>query len=288
MKAIEIKNLKKKLDTFHIKGLNFTVPKGKIVGLIGENGAGKTTTIKLIMDVIQRDSGEVLFFGKPLSKSLKEDISVVYDEINFYEKIDVTKINAILKNIFKTWDTKKYFQLVDRFKLPKNKVIGKFSKGMKMKLNIIIGLSHSPKLFILDEPTSGLDPSSRMEMLDLFLEFIQNEEHSILLSSHITSDLERIADYIVMIHNGEIILQLNKDELLYHYGIVRCSEKQFQLIPENVIFAYQKSNSMYEVVITNAPDMKEAYPELTIDGNSIDDMMTIYLKGERRHERTSH
>ncbi|GIP65349.1 ABC transporter [Virgibacillus pantothenticus] len=281
MKAIEIKKLSKKLDTFHIDRINFTVPKGNIVGLIGENGAGKTTTIKLMMDVIERDSGEVLFFGKPLNKDLKEEISVVYDEINFYEKVDVVKINTILKHIFKAWDSTKYFDLIDRFKLPKNKTIGNFSKGMKMKLNIIIGLAHSPKLLILDEPTSGLDPSARMEMLDLFLEFIQNEEHSILLSSHITNDLERIADYIVMMHNGRIILQLNKDELLYRYGIIRCSEKQFQHIPKHVIFAYQISNSIYEVVINNAPEMKEAYPELTIDRITIDDMMSIYIRGEK-------
>nr|WP_296362432.1 hypothetical protein [Virgibacillus sp.] len=152
---------------------------------------------------------------------------------------------------------------------------------MKMKLNIIIGLAHSPKLLILDEPTSGLDPSARMEMLDLFLEFIQNEEHSILISSHITNDLERIADYIVMIHDGKIILQLDKDELLYKYGIIRCSEKQLQYIPKNVIFAYHKTNSLCEVVIKDAPGMKEAYPELTIDGLSIDDMMAIYIKGEK-------
>ncbi|NBJ68721.1 MULTISPECIES: ABC transporter ATP-binding protein [Clostridia] len=281
MKAIEIKNLSKKLDAFHIDRINFTVPKGNIVGLIGENGAGKTTTIKLMMDVIERDSGEVRFFGKPLNKDLKEEISVVYDEINFYEKVDVVKINTILKHIFKAWDTTRYFGLINRFKLPKNKAIGNFSKGMKMKLNIIIGLAHSPKLLILDEPTSGLDPSARMEMLDLFLEFIQNEEHSILLSSHITNDLERIADYIVMMHHGKIILQLNKDELLYRYGIIRCSEKQFQRIPKNVIFAYQISNSIYEVVINNAPGMKEAYPELTIDRITIDDMMSIYIRGEK-------
>ncbi|MEF2292754.1 ABC transporter ATP-binding protein [Virgibacillus dokdonensis] len=281
MKAIEVKNLKKEIGTLRIEGLNFTVPQGRIVGLVGENGAGKTTTIKLMMDVMEKDEGEVLFFGKTLNKAIKEEIGVVYDEINFYEKINAIKIDKVLKGIFQSWDSDKYFQLLDRFKLHKSQLLGNYSKGMKMKLNIIIGLAHSPKLLILDEPTSGLDPSARMEMLDLFLEFIQNEEHSILISSHITNDLERIADYIVMIHDGKIILQLDKDELLYKYGIIRCSEKQLQYIPKNVIFAYHKTNSLCEVVIKDAPGMKEAYPELTIDGLSIDDMMAIYIKGEK-------
>ncbi|AUJ26076.1 ABC transporter ATP-binding protein [Virgibacillus dokdonensis] len=281
MKAIEVKNVKKEIGTLRIEGLNFTVPQGRIVGLVGENGAGKTTTIKLMMDVMEKDEGEVLFFGKTLNKAIKEEIGVVYDEINFYEKINAIKIDKVLKGIFQSWDSDKYFQLLDRFKLHKSQLLGNYSKGMKMKLNIIIGLAHSPKLLILDEPTSGLDPSARMEMLDLFLEFIQNEEHSILISSHITNDLERIADYIVMIHDGKIILQLDKDELLYKYGIIRCSEKQLQYIPKNVIFAYHKTNSLCEVVIKDAPGMKEAYPELTIDGLSIDDMMAIYIKGEK-------
>lgn len=281
MKAIEVKNLKKEIGTLRIEGLNFTVPQGRIVGLVGENGAGKTTTIKLMMDVMEKDEGEVLFFGKTLNKAIKEEIGVVYDEINFYEKINAIKIDKVLKGIFQSWDSDKYFQLLDRFKLHKSQLLGNYSKGMKMKLNIIIGLAHSPKLLILDEPTSGLDPSARMEMLDLFLEFIQNEEHSILISSHITNDLERIADYIVMIHDGKIILQLDKDELLYKYGIIRCSEKQLQYIPKNVILAYHKTSSLCEVVIKDAPGMKEAYPELTIDGLSIDDMMAIYIKGEK-------
>lgn len=281
--AIDVNRLNKKLDTFTLNNISFTVPQGAIVGLVGENGAGKTTTIKLLMDVMKKDSGDVTFFSdqEVNSTDLKEDIAIVYDDINFYDKLNAVKIDKIMRNIYKTWDSLIFFKLLEKFHLPKDREIKQLSKGMKMKLNIIIGLAHSPKLLILDEPTSGLDPAARLEMLDLFLDFVQKEDHAILFSSHITSDLEKIADYIVMIHDGHVVLQMNKDDLLYGYGIARCSKQQFELIPKGLIFAYLQNEAIYHVIINDAHGFKEAYPEIVVDKVALDELLAIYIRGEK-------
>lgn len=252
--AIEVKRLSKKYNTFSLHNINLVVPKGYIVGLIGENGAGKSTTIKSILNLIQKDSGSIQIFNQDHAKhekELKQDIGVVFDESHFPEQLTAKDLNLIMKNIYRKWDTPLYMNYLHQFNIPQKKIIKEFSRGMKTKLSLAVALAHHPKLLILDEPTSGLDPIVRNEILDIFLDFIQDEEHSILMSSHITTDLEKVADYITFLHQGKIIFSAAKDDLLTDYAIIKCNEKDFHLIEPVDIIKYKKSTYQYEVLIKN-------------------------------------
>ena len=281
---LEVKNLCKKYNGFELKDINLELPKGMIMGLIGENGAGKTTTIKAILNMINRDSGKIAIFGLDNikdGKQIKEDIGVVLDDSFLSEYLNPIDINKIMKNIYKNWDEKLYFKYIEDFKLPKDKMSKEYSSGMKMKLKIAVALSHNPKLLILDEPTSGLDPVARNEILDIFQDFIQDEEKSILGSSHITSDLEHIADYITFINNGEIVLTKTRDELLENYGIVKCSADDFEEIDKNDFVKYKKNRYEYEILVEDKFEFKRKYKFEIIDKPTIDDIMLIYIKGEK-------
>lgn len=281
---LEIKNLSKKYDGFELKNVNIELPKGMIMGFIGENGAGKTTTIKAILNIINRDVGEIKIFGldnKENERKIKEDIGVVLDDSFLSEYLNPSDINKIMKNIYKNWDEKLYFKYIADFKLPKEKISKEYSSGMKMKLKIAVALAHHPKLLILDEPTSGLDPVARNEILDIFQEFIQDENKGIFVSSHITSDLEHIADYITFINNGEIIFTKTRDELLENYGIVKCSEEQFKKIDKKDYIKYKKNKYEYDVLIENKYEFKNNYDISVIDKPSLEDIMLIYIKGEK-------
>ena len=215
--ALEVKNLCKKYDNFELKNITFNLPTGMIMGFIGENGAGKTTTIKAILNIIKSSKGEIKIFGldnHKEDKKIKEDIGVVLDDMFFPEILTPNDINSIMKNIYKNWDSKMFYDYLKEFSLLPNKQIKTFSKGMRKKLEIITALSHHPKLLILDEPTSGLDPIARNEVIDIFQNILAKDNCSILLSSHITTDLEHIADYITFISNGKIILSKTTNELL--------------------------------------------------------------------------
>ena len=281
---LEVKNLCKKYNGFELKDINLELPKGMIMGLIGENGAGKTTTIKAILNMINRDSGKIAIFGLDNikdGKQIKEDIGVVLDDSFLSEYLNPIDINKIMKNIYKNWDEKLYFKYIEDFKLPKDKMSKEYSSGMKMKLKIAVALSHNPKLLILDEPTSGLDPVARNEILDIFQDFIQDEEKSILVSSHITSDLEHIADYIKFINNGEIVLTKTRDELLENYGIVKCSADDFEEIDKNDFVKYKKNRYEYEILVEDKFEFKRKYKFEIIDKPTIEDIMLIYIKGEK-------
>ena len=281
---LEITNLNKKYKDFELKNINIKLPKGMIMGLIGENGAGKSTTIKSVLNVINTNSGEIKIFGKDnkkFEKEIKEDIGVVLDDSFLSEYLTPNDINKIMKNIYKNWDEKLYFKYIEDFKLPKDKTSKEFSSGMKMKLKIATSLSHHPKLLILDEPTSGLDPVARNDILDIFQDFIQDEEHGIFVSSHITSDLEHIADYITFINNGEIILAKTRDELLENYGIVKCSEEEFKKLDKNDFVKFKKSKYEYDVLVENKYEFRKKYDIEVIDKATIDDIMLIYIKGEK-------
>lgn len=281
---LEIKNLSKKYDGFELKNVNIELPKGMIMGFIGENGAGKTTTIKAILNIINRDVGEIKIFGldnKENERKIKEDIGVVLDDSFLSEYLNPSDINKIMKNIYKNWDEKLYFKYIADFKLPKEKISKEYSSGMKMKLKIAVALAHHPKLLILDEPTSGLDPVARNEILDIFQEFIQDENKGIFVSTHITSDLEHIADYITFINNGEIIFTKTRDELLENYGIVKCSEEQFKKIDKKDYIKYKKNRYEYDVLIENKYEFKNKYDISVIDKPSLEDIMLIYIKGEK-------
>lgn len=282
---LEIKNLNKKYKEFELKNINLSLPQGMIMGLIGENGAGKTTTIKSILNLVRIDSGEIKMFGldfKKDEKQIKENIGVVLDNSFLSEYLTCKDINKIMKKIYKTWDEELFFNYSKNFNLPLDKNSKEFSNGMKMKLKIAVALSHKPKLLILDEPTSGLDPIARNEILDIFQDFIQNGENSILVSSHITSDLEHIADYITFINNGEIIFCKNKDDLIEKYGIAKCTENEFNSISTCDFVKCRKNKYDYELLVEDKNVFSKKYSNVNvIDKASIEDIMLFYIKGEK-------
>ena len=280
--SLKIENLQKKYLDFSLQNISFGVPNGSIVGLIGENGAGKSTTIKLILELINKDGGNVTFWNKRLDNIDKGDIGVVYDECSFHEVLNARQISNIMTNVYKQWDSKKFKSLLDYFSLPNDKKIKDFSKGMKMKLSIAVVLSHNPKLLILDEATSGLDPIVRDQVLDVFLDFIQDENHSILMSSHITSDLEKIAEYVTFIHEGNLIFSESKDQLLYEYGIVKCNTQTFESLENDEIEAYVKEDLGWKVLVRDKGKIQHKYKGLIIDQPTIDEIMLVYVKGERK------
>lgn len=282
--VLEVRNLSKKYNGFELKNINLELPKGMIMGLIGENGAGKSTTIKSILNIIDRDCGEIKIFNldnKENEKRVKEEIGVVLDDSFLSDYLNPVDINKIMKNIYINWDENLYFKYIEEFKLPKNKMTKEYSSGMKMKLKIAMALSHHPKLLILDEPTSGLDPVARNEILDIFQDFIQDEENSILVSSHITSDLERVADYITFINNGEIVITKPKDELIENYGIVKCTEEEFKKIDKKDFIKYKKNRYEYDILVEDKVSFKQKYDIEIIDKPTIDEIMVIYIKGEK-------
>ena len=282
--ALQINGLTKEYPGFKLDHVSFTLPCGTIMGLIGENGAGKSTTINAVLDLIRKDDGNILFWGKELShnpRQLKEDIGVVFDGINFYETLPPVKVGKISAAAYRQWDPAAYKGFLDQFQLPADKEIKTFSKGMKMKLSIAAALSHHPKLLILDEATSGLDPVMRDDILDVFLDFIQDETHSILMSSHITTDLEKVADYITFIHQGKIVFSKPKDELIYNYGILRCGTEDFHRLDPADILAWRKNDYQWDVLVEDKNKAMSRYRSIVIDNPSIDDILLLYVKGEQ-------
>lgn len=282
--VIEIKDLSKTYDKFKLDDINLNIPKGIIVGLIGENGAGKTTLIKSILNLINIDSGDIKIFGKSNIESdaiIKEDIGIVLDNMFFPEILNAKDINLIMKDIYKNWDSDLYFNYLEKFDIPLSKKIKDLSKGMRKKLEIITSLVHKPKILILDEPTSGLDPVVRDEILDMFLEFIQDENNTILLSSHITSDLEHIADRIVFIDHGKLIMDEDKDEILDNYGILKCKKDDFKNINKEDIISYKTGKYEYQVLVSNKNKIKRKYKDYVIDKITLDELMVLIVKGEK-------
>ncbi|MGN9163767.1 ABC transporter ATP-binding protein [Tissierellaceae bacterium HCP3S3_D8] len=281
---LSVENLSKKYNGFHLKDVGFNIPKGSIVGLVGENGAGKTTTIKLILNLIKRDSGSIKILGLDNienEKEIKERIGVVLDENYFHDNLRPVDISRIMKSIYNNWNEDIFFEYLVKFKIPKDKIVKEFSKGMKMKLSIAAALCHDPQLLILDEPTGGLDPVVRSEILDIFLDFIQDEEKSILFSTHITSDLDKIADYIIFIHDGKIVFNEDKDELVDNYGIIKCGAEDFNRLEKSDIVGYRKNKFGYEVLVNNRREVENKYKNLVIDSVNLEDIMLFYIRGER-------
>ncbi len=283
--AIVVEKLTKKYSSvFTLGEINLTIPKGEIIGLIGENGAGKTTLIKSILGIINPSSGSVKIFDKDLTTNeleIKENIGVVLDNMFFPEIMNAHDIEISMQGIFKNWDSSLFHKYLTDFNLPENQPLKSLSKGMRKKLEIAVALSHHPKLLILDEPTSGLDPVVRNEILDIFLNFIQDEEHTILLSTHITSDLEHIADEIIFIDKGEVILNKNRDELLDNYGIMKCNLDEFSKIDELDIVSYKKNKYNYDILVSNRFKMSKKYKDFVIDKITLEDLMVLIIKGEK-------
>jgi len=278
MNALEINALTKSFGDFTLDNVSFTLPRGCVLGLIGENGAGKSTTIKLILDMLRPDSGSIKVLGRDRGElpSVKEDIGVVLDEVGLPECLNTRQVADVMRLSYKNWDDRKYSELMRRFALPDNKPFKSFSRGMKMKLGIAVALSHGSKLLILDEATSGLDPVARDEVVDMFMDFTRDEEHSILISSHIVSDLEKLCDYVAFIHAGKLLVCEEKDRLLDKYALIHCSEKQLSELSEGAV-RYKKL-SPYGV---EAVALREALPAgMSASPISLEELFVFMVKGE--------
>lgn len=279
---LKVSNLQKNYQSFQLKHVNFELPEGTVMGLIGQNGAGKSTTIKLILDMISKDGGEIEMFGQDhQNDALRQDIGVVFDENNFPDTINAAQVSKIMRNIYTNWNEKTFFGYISRFQIPLKKNIKDYSRGMKMKLSIAAAMSHEARLLVMDEPTSGLDPIVRNEILDIFRDYIMDGEKSILLSSHITTDLEKIADYITFIHNGEIQESGSKDELLYQYAIVKGTKSDLLNINAEDLIGVQKSAFGFEALVKNKQQIARKYPNLVLDHASLEDIMLFFVRGEK-------
>lgn len=289
--VIELKGVTKDYGDFKLDDVSFAVPQGSVCGFIGQNGAGKTTTIQIILDAINRDSGEVYVFGKSIDKdsaALRENIGVVFDEMGFHDFLNARQINTIMKNVYKNWNSEKFFEYLKSFSLPTKKACGSFSRGMRMKLQIATALSHEAKLLIMDEPTSGLDPIVRNEMIQIFREYMVEEERTILLSSHITGDLEKLADEVVFIDGGKIVLKGNKDDILEKHGILRCKKDELKNISESLLVSAELSNLGAEVLVNDRKAAEKLYPGMVIEPAGLEEIMIYYVnkaKGYRMPER---
>ncbi len=283
--AIEIENLTKEYSGFKLDNISFAIPKGTIVGLIGENGAGKTTLIKTILNIIKKDRGNIRIFDKDLAKEevlIKEDVGVVLDDIFLPNILNANGINTTMKSVFKNWDSELFYQYLKWFNIPVNKQIKELSKGMNKKLEIATALSHKPKLLILDEPTSGLDPVVRNEVLDIFLDYIQDEDNTILLSTHITSDLEHIADEIIFINQGKLLMEESRDNIFDNYGILKCGVDDFKNIDKKDIVSYKKNKYDYQILIKEKEQIKKKYKDYVVDNITLEDLMVLTIKGSER------
>ena len=284
MNALEIKNISKIYKNFKLDDISFVLPCGHIMGLIGENGAGKSTIINCILDIIEKDSGSISVLGQKNDKnnvSLKENIGVVLDASDVYDNYTVKQVENIMKDVYKQWNHEVYDYYIQKFALPLNKIIKDFSRPPQLGAGRGQARSYQPKLLILDEATSGLDPIMRDEILDVFMEFVQDENHAILLSSHISSDLEKIADYITFIHEGKLILSTSKDELIYEYGLMKCRNDEFDKIEKEDIIRYRIKTYEVEILVKDREKMAKKYPNCIVDPTKLDDIMMLYVKGEQ-------
>ena len=283
--AIEIKNMTKMLGAFTLSDVSLTIPGGTILGLIGENGAGKSTTIKCILNLIHRDAGTITLLDKDNiaeEAAVKEDIGLVLDESLFHDSLRPRGVGKIMGKLYQNWDGRLFDSYLEKFSLSKDKLVKELSKGMKMKLSIAAALSHHPRLLILDEATSGLDPVVRDELLDEFLAFIQDEDHAILISSHITSDLEKVADYVTYLHKGRVAVQGTKDELLESYGRLACTRTDLAKVDRAFLAGVRENQFGCEALVKDRRAFRAAYPDLPVDPVSLEDIMVFTVKGEQK------
>lgn len=280
MNAIEIRNLQKNYPGFTLNHLNLTLPCGCIMGLIGENGAGKSTVIKLMLDIISRDGGSITLLGKDNRENfrlLKEDIGTVLDDVGFSGCLNAVQIGKIMRHTFSRWDDAVYMENLKRFSLPLTQKFKTYSRGMRMKLGIAVAMSHGARLLILDEATSGLDPVIRDEILDLFCEFTRDENHSILISSHIVSDLEKICDYIAFLHKGNLLLCEEKDRLREEYGIIHCTAEQLAALPPSAVKGQKKNAYGAEAIVARS----EIPAGFTVSPIDIEQLFIFMVKEEK-------
>ena len=281
---LEVKNIEKTYpnDGFKLNKVNFDVPKGSIVGIIGENGSGKTTTLNLILGLKSKDGGSAKIFGREFNIDdidTKEKIGVAFDEIYLPSNLNAKEISKIYKSIYQGWDENYFYSSLSNFGIDNGKKIGDYSKGMQKMLSIVIAMSHSPELLILDEPTSSLDPVKRSEVLEKFQEYIENGERSIVFSSHITTDIEHICDHVVFINKGNLIFASPTIELLYENCIVRCTSEIFNKLNKSNMIAYLQKNNQVVVLLKSRDDLDKSIDNIIIENPTLEEIMNIYSKG---------
>lgn len=283
---LEIQGLNKAYEDFALKNVSFTLPRGYIMGFVGQNGSGKTTTIRSILNMAQIDSGKISVFGMDSiadTVAIKERLGVVFDSLYLAEHLNAKQIEMQLKPFYKEWSSEEYAKRLSEFELPDNRRIGDFSKGMKMKLMIAIALSHNAELMILDEPTSGLDPVARDELLDILAEYIENENRGVLFSTHITADVERIADYVTILHNGQVWFSGTKDDLTEKYVVLKGDEKDLPDEIKQKTIGFHNYRNGFEALLpkTVVPSLPST---LEYEKASIDEIL-VYIAKEDKNER---
>ena len=282
---IQINGLKKKYKDFSLD-ISFDLPEGRVSGLVGKNGAGKSTTLKAILGLIKTDGGSVKVFGKDAVRLDAEDrqkMGVALSDSSFSGYLTVDAVKNILKNMYHSFDEEKFLDLSEKMKLPLNKQIKEFSTGMKAKLKVIAALCHKAKLLIMDEPTSGLDVEARNEVLDILREYLaQDDEVSLLISSHISSDLEGLCDDIYLIDEGRLLLHEQTDELLDKYGVIKADDESFEKLEKDHILAYKKEKFGYSLFTDEKEYYRENYPDLIIENGNIDDLILIMTGGKKK------
>lgn len=278
--CIELTGLVKQYKTFTLGPVDLKVPGGSIMGLIGENGAGKTTLIKSMLGITRPTAGAVSLLGTDPDRA-KADIGIVLDDCFFSEYLRVRDVESVLSRVFKTWDKGLYRDCLDKFGLAGSKNIRELSRGMRMKLSLAAALAHRPRLLLLDEATAGLDPVVRDEILDEFLAFVSDDDHAILISSHITSDLEKVADYIAYLHQGRLLLCDEKDRLLESYGRLVCTREDLELVDRGYIVSVRRSQYSTEALIRRKGDFRRTYPRLMVEPVTLDELMVFIVKGEQ-------
>ena len=283
--AVEIRGLTKHYDGFTLDNISFNVPKGCIVGFIGQNGAGKTTTIHSMLNIIPIDSGVIKLLGLDHisdEKEAKERMGVVFDECPFGEVFTPVQLDRVFRGLYRNWQTDTFFGYLDLFQLPHKKKVGELSKGMKMKLQIATALSHGAKLLIMDEATTGLDPVVRNEILDIFREYFQDDENSILMSSHITSDLEKIADCVTFIDKGKILLTGYKDEILDSHGVIKCTKDDLAKIDRADFISARINDFGAEVMVADRAEAKRKYSGMIIEKTTLEEIMLFYVNRDKK------
>lgn len=279
--ALTVNNLNKSFKDFSLKNISFSVPQGSIVGLVGENGSGKSTCIKCILGQDIPNSGDIRIFNKNALTDVESHrlLAAASDKCGLPESLNPKEVSKLLKDIYENWDEEKYFDLLEMFKVPLNKKIKKMSRGTKVKTALCAALSHHASLLVLDEATSGLDPIVREEILDLLLEFMNDENNAVLMTSHITADIERVADYVVFIQNGKILFMLEK-EVLDNYGIARLSQNELEFLDPSLAVFKRKQALSTDILVSDYKEFKLRYPDYSLDRASLDDVILMYSRGE--------
>lgn len=275
---LKVSHVSKAYEGFSLSDISFTLPGGSIMGFVGENGAGKTTTLRLILNLIVPDEGEISVFGldsRRDERQVKEDLGVVFDECSFHPGLTPVEVGGILRGLYRRWDTPLYRKMLRDWSIPEKKKVKDLSRGMKAKLSIAAALAHHPRLLLLDEATGGLDPVMRGEVLDTLQAFVEDEDHGVLLSSHITSDLDRIADYVTFLHEGKVIFCEEKDRLLETYGVVRCGAAEADGVPAEWVLGVRHGRFGSEVLVSDREAVRRIQPDLTIDRATLEEIMML-------------